>query len=347
MTSLFLHTENATDKLPTPKEIRDEFALSNENKSFIEQSRSTIRKILLGHDDRKLLIVGPCSIHDIGAAREYALEFQEVAKEVASHFFMVMRTYFEKPRTVLGWKGLLYDPDLDGSYDLAKGVRLTRQLLSELCDLQVPAASEFLEITTAHYFADLLSWGCIGARTCSSPPHRQLAASLNLPIGFKNTTDGSIENAVNGILSASTSHVFLGLDMAGEMVRIWAPGNPSCHIVLRGGESGPNYDAHSVMQAASACRVAGICNRVVIDCSHDNCDKRHLKQVNVFQSIVNRIAEGDQTIAGLMLESNLRGGSQVISPNLRYGVSITDPCLDWPTTRAIILESAAKSKLLA
>jgi len=342
MTLVSLTPEDFDGILPTPKELQEEIPLTAAHTSFIKESRTTIQKILDGLDNRKLLIVGPCSIHDVDAARDYAALFRELAEEVSEQFFMVMRAYFEKPRTIIGWKGMLYDPDLNGSHNLAKGIRLSRRLLAELTDMQIPTASELLEITTSHYYSEFLSWGCIGARTSSSPPHRQMAASLDFPVGFKNTTDGSIDNAVHGILSASTPHVFLGFSSSGKMARIQSEGNELCHIVLRGGYNGPNYDPKSVMDTVERCQQAGICDKLLIDCSHDNCEKRHLKQVSAFQMIVDQIAEGNQSIVGLMLESHLQGGSQPISSNLRYGVSITDPCLDWQTTRQVILQAASR-----
>lgn len=342
MTLVSLTPEDFEGILPTPKELREEIPLSEENAACIQKTRLSIQNILDGLDNRKLLIVGPCSIHDSSAALEYALRFRELSEEVSEQFLMVMRAYFEKPRTITGWKGMLYDPDLDGSHNLSKGIRLTRRLLADLAEMRIPAASELLEITTSHYYADFLSWGCIGARTSSSPPHRQMAASLDLPIGFKNSTDGCIDNAVHGILSAGMPHVFLGFSSSGKMSRIQSEGNKLCHMVLRGGYNGPNYDPKAVMKTAERCQQAGIRDKILIDCSHDNCEKRHLKQVSAFQAVIDQIAEGNQTVVGLMLESNLQGGSQPISNSLRYGVSITDPCLDWETTRQVILKAAAK-----
>jgi 3-deoxy-7-phosphoheptulonate synthase len=342
MTLVSLTPEDFESILPIPREFQEEIPLTEECRNFIKGTRLSIQNILDGLDNRKLLIVGPCSIHDISAARDYAFRFRELAEEVSEEFLMIMRTYFEKPRTITGWKGLLNDPDLDGTHKLAKGIRLTRSLLADLAEMRVPAASELLEITTTHYYCDFLSWGCIGARTSSSPPHRQLAASLDLPIGFKNSTDGCIDNAVHGILSAETPHVFLGFSPDGKMKRIQSKGNKLCHMVLRGGYNGPNYDPKAVMKTAERCQQAGIRDKILIDCSHDNCEKRHLKQVSAFQSVIDQIAEGTQTIVGLMLESHLYGGSQPISNNMRYGVSITDPCLDWETTRQMILKAASR-----
>lgn len=342
MTLISLTPEDFDNILPTPTELQKEIPLTEENAAFIHSSRLTIQSILDGLDERKLLIVGPCSIHDIESAREYASLFRELAEEVSDHFFMVMRAYIEKPRTIVGWKGLLYDPDLDSSHNLPKGIRFARRLYSELTEMRIPIASEVLELSTSHYYSDFISWGCVGARTSSSPPHRQLAASLMFPMGFKNSTDGNIDHAIHAVLSAGNPHVFLGFGSDGKMVRIQSEGNKLCHIVLRGGHEGPNYDSKSILETIEKCQQAGIRDKLIIDCSHDNCEKRHLKQVTVFHEVVDQVAEGNQYIAGLMLESHLHAGSQPISQNLRYGVSITDPCLDWSTTRQAILQAANK-----
>lgn len=342
MTLVSLTPEDFNYLIPTPQQLWEEIPITEERRQFIESSRKQVQKILDGLDNRKLLIVGPCSIHDTAVAIEYAGHFRELSKLVSKHFFLVMRAYVEKPRTITGWKGMLYDPDLDGSYNLTKGIRLARQLFAELTDMKIPIASELLEITTSRYFSDFLSWGCIGARTSSSPPHRQLASSLNFPVGFKNTVDGSTVNAIHGILSATNPHVFLGFSENGKISRIQSDGNPLCHIVLRGGYNGPNYHPKSIRETVERCQQAGICDKLLIDCSHDNCEKRHLKQVSAFQEIIDQIAEGNQHVVGLMLESNLYGGSQPLSPSLRYGVSITDPCLDWQTTRQAIIGAVDK-----
>lgn len=327
--------------LPTPQEVHTEIPRTPTHETFIDEARTTIQAILEGRDSRKLLIAGPCSIHDPESALEYAHHFKELATQVQNHFYLVMRAYVEKPRTITGWKGLLYDPDLDGSHNLAKGIRRARTLLSDLTDLRIPLASELLDGATAPYYADFLSWGCIGARTTTSPPHRQLASTLTLPIGFKNTTDGNVDHAIHGVLSARSRHTYLGLSHTGHIIRIHGKGNPHCHIVLRGGHDAPNYHPKSVLETVEKCEQAGIYPKVVIDCSHDNCEKRHLKQVAIFQDVIEQIAEGNESIVGLMLESNLLGGSQPISDILRYGVSITDPCLDWKTTHQLITSAAA------
>lgn len=333
--------ENDIFEVPSPEKIESEFPFKSSHAEFISRSRRSIKNILTGKDPRRFLIVGPCSIHDVKAAREYAEKFHELSKEVSDQFLLIMRAYFEKPRSILGWKGFLYDPDLDGSYNLAKGIRMTRELLIALTEMQIPLASELLEINTFHYVCDFLSWGCIGARTSISPPHRQLASSLNFPIGFKNTTDGNVENSIRAILSAQSPHVFLGPSKKGYLTRIQGRGNPDCHLVLRGGEKGPNYFACNLSSTKEKCQRAGISDRLVVDCSHDNCEKIYSKQTTVFQEIIQQIKEGNQNICGLMLESHLYSGAQSLSQNLKYGVSITDPCIDWNCTESLIKEAYA------
>jgi 3-deoxy-7-phosphoheptulonate synthase len=344
MTLISLETETFQDTLPNPEEVQQEIPLNKEHLAFVQQARETIEAILNGWDSRILLIVGPCSIHDPAAALEFGSKLRLLSEQIADRFFVVMRTYFEKPRSTLGWKGLIYDPDIDGSYQMTKGIRLARKLLSDLSDMGLSTGCELLEINTHHYFSDFLSWGCIGARTSSSPPHRQLAASLNLPIGFKNSTDGNIQNAIQGILAASAPHIYMGLSPSGQMVRIQAEGNPVCHVVLRGGEDGPNYHPQSIQTVVQKCQTAKVCTRIIIDCSHDNCSKKPEQQIEAFNSVMEQIIRGNHHIAGLMLESHLQRGSQEISFPLHYGQSITDPCLDWPTTEKMILTAYSQLK---
>lgn len=339
MTLLSLEQETLKSTLPTPEEIQKEIPCLDTHAAFVYQARETIEAILNGWDNRFLLVVGPCSIHDPVAALEYGRQLQQLAQHISDRFFLVMRTYFEKPRTIVGWKGMLYDPAIDGSYQMSKGVRQSRELLVELTEMGVPAGCELLEINTSHYYADLLSWGCIGARTCCSPPHRQLAAGLNMPIGFKNSIDGNIDHAIHGILSAATSHVYLGLSPTGHLTRIYADGNSACHVVLRGGILGPNYYPENIQNAVNKCKQAKICEKIMVDCSHDNCGKNPQQQAQVFCSLIQQILQGNRNIRGMMLESNLVEGSQDVSFPLRYGMSITDPCLDWSTTEHLILEA--------
>ncbi|MFZ0564923.1 MAG: 3-deoxy-7-phosphoheptulonate synthase [Chlamydiales bacterium] len=343
MTSLCLTSISINEAFPSPQELRAQIPCLEAHTHFVQKSRKTIEAILKGLDSRLLIVVGPCSIHDLESAREYAWRLSELASHVSDRFFLVMRTYFEKPRTSLGWKGFLYDPDLNGSHNLTKGIRLARQLLLELTDMKVPVGSELLEAITAPYYSDFLSWGCIGARTSASPPHRQLAASLNLPIGFKNSIDGNIKTPVHAVLSASRSHVFLGMANSGQIARIQAEGNPLCHVVLRGGGRKPNYDRESVLKTLLLCQQLNVCDKVMIDCSHDNSQGNYLNQVSVFKEVIDQLSENSSPIKGIMLESHLKEGSQPMVSPLSYGVSITDPCLDWETTRKIILEAYAQS----
>lgn len=327
------------DSLPSYKELKEQFLLLPEQQSFIQKSRQTVREILNGTDPRLLLIVGPCSIHDLDSAKEFALRLKQLAETVSSEFFLIMRIYCEKPRTSSGWKGFLYDPLLDGSHELQKGIQWTRQLLLELASIEVPTATEFLDPLTAFYFEDLITWGSIGARTASSQIHRNLASSLSMPIGFKNGIAGNISAAVNGALAASHPHTFMHICDNGKPTISRTSGNSDAHIVLRGGETGPNYDPLSVSEALTKLEQANLPPCLIIDCAHHNSGKKHDQQPIVFQSIIHQVLEGNGNIRGLMLESHLIGGSQSLSnppSNLIYGMSITDPCLDWLSTAQLI-----------
>ncbi len=339
MTLVSLEPDTLESALPVPEEIQQEIPLTSTHASFVRSSRDAIEAILNGWDTRLLLITGPCSIHDPDAALEYGRRLSKLADHVSDRFLVVMRTYIEKPRSILGWKGMLYDPAIDGTHQLVKGIRLTRKLLADLADLRIPTGCELLEINTAHYYTDLLSWGCVGARTSSSPLHRQMASNLNLPMGFKNSTDGNIDTAIHGILSAESPHVYMGLSPSGQMVRVQSEGNPLCHVVLRGSLQGPNYHPQAVQMAIQKCRQAQVCSKLMIDCSHDNCGKNPEQQERVFLSVVQQILDGNTHIAGMMLESHLNSGSQEIAFPLRYGVSITDPCMDWQTTERLVLQA--------
>jgi len=323
--------------IPSPAELLAEFPLTEKQNQFIHRARQEVQDALFHHRSRLLMIVGPCSIHDISSAQEYASRLADLTKEVSDTFVVVMRVYFEKPRTSLGWKGMIYDPFLDGTNAMANGLRLTRQLLLELADMGVPAAAEFLDPLSAHYFSDLITWGCIGARTSESQTHRQMASSLPMPVAFKNNTMGNIEVAVHGVLSAAIPHTFLGIDSQGKVCQQTSGGNPHCHIVLRGGENSPNYDPDSISEALDLLHKNSLPPKVLIDCSHDNSRRKHEQQVSVFQSIIHQIKEGEKGIRGLILESHLQGGQQPLeSDELRFGVSITDACLDWETTAKLI-----------
>lgn len=329
--------------LPSPCDIKQEIALKSHHFDFIHESRRQIANILDGQDDRLILILGPCSIHDLQAAKEYAANLHFLAKNVSKSFFIVMRTYFEKARTALGWKGLLYDPHLDGSHDIITGIRQARQLLLDLTDMQIPTATEFLDPISHRYLSDLISWACIGARTTESQVHRQFASGLPMPVAFKNNTSGNINAAVKGVLTASSPHAFFGIDEQGQASIIRTKGNKQAHIVLRGGANQPNYDAYSIEKALELLRKNHLSERLVIDCSHDNSARCPNKQKNVFESVIRQYLNGNSAIRGLALESNLFAGNQSIPDNkslLQYAVSITDPCLAWEETKSLILQNA-------
>lgn len=322
----------------TPYELRKRYPLLDEQLKFILQSRSKIHDILSGKDNRLILIVGPCSIHDPLGAQEYAKRLKKLSEEVKGSFFIIMRSYLEKPRTALGWKGLVHDPFLDGSYQMAKGFEIAREFLLYLAQIELPAACEFLDPPFSSYNSDLITWGCIGARTVTSQIHRQMASHLPMPIAFKNSTDGSIQNAVQGCLAATYPHTFLNLHEEGFLAIQHSKGNPSAHVVLRGGEKSPNYDQESIQHTLQLLRRAGLPERVLIDCSHDNCKKRHEFQKTIFNDVLKTTILG-YPVKGLMLESYLKGGNQPLKgslSDLSFGISVTDPCLGWEETEELI-----------
>lgn len=285
-------------------------------------------------DSRHLLIVGPCSLYDTEASLEYAYKLKGLQEKVKSSFLIVMRAYFEKPRTQLGWRGLMHDPSLDGSYNIPEGIRLTRKLLKKLVEIDMPLATEFLDATSPLYFEDMISWGCIGARTAASPFHRMMASNLKMPIGFKNTPDGNIETALEAIQVAKAPQTFIAPSSQGVMSIVNTPGNKQGHLVLRGGRLGPNYHKDIIRTALSQT------DRLIVDCSHDNSRKDPAKQMDVFKDVMHQIGSGETGIRGLMLESFLSLGNQIISHPLKYGVSVTDPCLDFESTQNMILQCA-------
>ena len=335
-----LHTEN----ILSPIELKKELPADSHHIEFVCKSRSQIANILDGHDSRLLLILGPCSIHDVKAAKEYARNLHSLAKSVSKSFFIVMRTYFEKPRTALGWKGMLYDPHLDNSNDIATGMRTCRRLLLELTEMGIPTATEFLDPLTPRYLGDLISWSCIGARTAESQIHRQFASGLPMPVAFKNGTSGSLDVAVNGIVASSIPHAFFGIDEHGQISIIRTKGNSHPHIALRGGENAPNYDAHSIGKLLELLRENHLPERLIVDCSHDNSNRCPNNQKEVFDSVIQQHLNGNTAIRGLAVESNLFFGSQRMpldKSRLQYAVSITDPCLDWEQTKELVLKNAA------
>lgn len=327
------------EQLPSYQELKSIFPLSSTQEQKITQDRQTVISILNGTDPRLLLIVGPCSIHDPASAKEYALKLKALAKSVESHFFILMRVYCEKPRTTTGWKGLLYDPHLDGSHAIETGIQLTRQLLLDIAEIGIPAATEFLDPLTTYYYEDLITWGSIGARTSSSQPHRQLASGLPIPIGFKNGIAGNISAALQGMISASHPHIYPGLNALGSPSVIRTSGNKNTHIVLRGGESGVNYDPCSVQKVIHRLNELHLPPRVVIDCSHQNSGKVHYRQAFPFRSAIEQVLKKNHMIRGIMLESHLFDGQQPHHSDrsfLSYGLSITDSCIGWEATVSLI-----------
>ncbi len=329
--------------LPAPSTLVAEIGPTQRQADFVIHTREAIAEILSGRDHRFLVVVGPCSIHDVQAGREYAERLAGLAARVSEQMLLVMRVYFEKPRTTVGWKGLIMDPALDGSCDIARGLHLARRFLSTVLDLGVPTATELLDPITPQYIADLICWSAIGARTTESQTHRQMASGLSMPLGFKNATNGSVLTAVNAIHAATQPQTFLGVSMSGVASAVSTSGNPSCHLILRGGDSGTNFGEGDVRQALTLLERMGLPPVVMIDASHANCAKDHQRQPSVFRDVIRQRAEGNAAIIGAMLESNLVGGSQRFprpTAELTYGQSITDPCIDWETTETLLVEAA-------
>ncbi|MBL9189187.1 MAG: 3-deoxy-7-phosphoheptulonate synthase [Opitutaceae bacterium] len=328
-----------TRPLPSPAALLAELPKTEAQAEFVTHARREIHRLIFTDDKRFLLIVGPCSIHDLDAGRDYARRLATLAREVSDRVMIVMRVYFEKPRTTVGWKGLVMDPHLDGSHDIAAGLRLGRSFLRDVLDLGLPTATEFLDPITPQYVADLVCWGAIGARTTESQTHRQMASGLSMPLGFKNGTDGSFQAAINAIKAASQPQTFLGINLDGAASAIVTSGNPACHVVLRGGAAGPNYSPAHITQTEQLLAKAGLPKAILVDCSHDNSAKKPELQPEVLRALLDQITAGNTSIMGAMIESNLGVGNQPFpqpKENLRYGVSITDGCIDWPTTEKLI-----------
>ena len=328
--------------LLAPAILSEEFPLSDSAARFVDGSRRAIEAIFSGTDARLMVVVGPCSIHDPIAAIQYAERLRRLSDRVSDRLLLVMRVYFEKPRTVVGWKGLINDPDMDGSYHINKGLRLARELLVEIAALGVPAGTEFLDTTFGQFYADLTSWGAIGARTVESQVHRELASGLSVPVGFKNRTDGNVQVAVEAILAARARHLFPSLTKEGAPAILETTGNPFGHLVLRGGGDGPNYQAAHVVNARALLAAAELPEALMIDCSHANSGKDPLRQADVVEDITTQINAGETAIRALMLESHLVEGRQEPGPELTFGQSITDGCLGWDRT-AILIEQLASS----
>jgi 3-deoxy-7-phosphoheptulonate synthase len=319
--------------------------LDAESAATIVAGRLAVEKVLSGEDARVLAVVGPCSIHDVDAARDYAGRLKALADRVADRLLVVMRVYFEKPRTTVGWKGLINDPHLDDSFDVAAGLRMGRGLLIEVARMGLPTATEFLEPITPQYIADTIVLGAIGARTTESPTHRQMASGLSMPVGFKNSTDGSLQAAIDAMQSARAPHSFLGIDNEGGTAVVSTTGNPWGVLMLRGGRSGSNYSPEVMREARERLEAAGLPPRIIVDCSHANSGKDHRRQSIVWRDVLEQRVAGDGSIVGMMLESNINPGSQPPARDraaLQYGVSITDGCIGWAETEELLLEAHAR-----
>ena len=335
------------DLLLTPAEIKSRFPITPRAEEFVLQSRATLQRILDRQDPRLFVIVGPCSIHDLRAARDYAQRLKQLAAAVEDTLFVIMRVYFEKPRTTVGWKGLINDPYMDDSFHIEEGLQMARSLLLELAEMGVPAGTEALDPISPQYFSDLITWYAIGARTTESQTHREMASGLSAPVGFKNNTDGSLDVAINAMVSVSRPHSFLGINHDGQCAIIRTKGNRYGHVVLRGGGGKPNYDSVTVALCEQALAAKKVSTNLVIDCSHDNSNKDPGLQPLVLNDGVHQILEGNQSLVGFMLESNINFGKQSIPADLsqlQYGVSVTDGCIDWATTEKILLEACNKLK---
>ena len=338
-----LHIASNTP-LPSPRQLCAEFAPTDKEAHFVASARHEIREIIFGDDNRFLIILGPCSIHDPQAGLDYARRLAGLAGELSDRLCVVMRVYFEKPRTTVGWKGLIMDPHLDGTCNIPEGLRLARRILRDVIDLGLATATELLDPITPQYIADLICWSAIGARTTESQTHRQMASGLSMPLGFKNGTFGHVQPAINAINAAMQSQTFLGVSEDGVASAVTTRGNPDCHIILRGGEDGPNYGADNVAETRDALEAAGLKPAIMIDASHGNCAKDHNRMPGVFREIVRQRAAGDASIIGAMLESNLVGGNQKVPQpldKLVRGQSITDACIDWETTEKLLREAHA------
>jgi 3-deoxy-7-phosphoheptulonate synthase len=342
-----------TTLLQSPDVITQEIPLTVRAAELVTGARKDVESVIHGRDRRLLVIVGPCSIHDPAAAIDYATHLSSLRERVSKELLIVMRVYFEKPRTTVGWKGLINDPHLDGTFDIPLGIRRARTLLRDLAEMGVPSATELLDPIIPQYIADLVTWTAIGARTTESQTHREMASGLSMPVGFKNGTDGSLGVAVNAMITASRQHSFLGIDGSGRVGVVRTAGNPNTHLVLRGGHQGPNYAPDAVFRASVNLRQAGINPRVLIDASHDNSGKNHERQPDVLSDVGGQVRGGSEHVLGVMLESNLVAGRQELrsKADLVYGQSITDACIDFPTTERVLLElanaAAARRPLVA
>ncbi|AUH02455.1 3-deoxy-7-phosphoheptulonate synthase [Pectobacteriaceae bacterium CE70] len=335
-----LNNINISDEqvLITPDELKAKFPLNDREQQAIAQSRSTIANIIHGRDDRQLIVCGPCSIHDTDAALDYARRLKTLSTELSDRLYIVMRVYFEKPRTTVGWKGLINDPYMDGSFDVEAGLHIARGLLLELVHMGLPLATEALDPNSPQYLGDLFSWSAIGARTTESQTHREMASGLSMPVGFKNGTDGSLGTAINAMKAASMPHRFVGINQGGQVCLLQTQGNADGHVILRGGKR-PNYSAQDVAECEKQMRDAGLKPALMIDCSHGNSNKDYRRQPLVVESIIEQIKAGNRSIIGLMLESNINEGNQSSEQprsQMHYGVSVTDACISWESTETLL-----------
>jgi 3-deoxy-7-phosphoheptulonate synthase len=333
--------------LPTPEEVKRALPLTERAEKTVLAGREAVRRILDHEDHRLFVVVGPCSIHDVEAAREYAARLKKLADEVSDTLLIIMRVYFEKPRTTVGWKGLINDPDMDDSFRIENGLYLARELLRELAELGLPTATEALDPITPQYLSDLITWTAIGARTTESQTHREMASGLSTPVGFKNATDGSLSVAINALHAASRPHHFLGINQSGHSAVFRTRGNRYGHMVLRGGGGHANYDSVSIAIAEKELTAAKLPLNIAVDCSHGNSNKDYTLQPLVAENCTTQIVDGNASIVALMLESNLNAGSQPIPQDLaqlKYGVSVTDACIDWPTTEKLLRDVRARLK---
>ncbi|WP_305080936.1 3-deoxy-7-phosphoheptulonate synthase [Pseudonocardia sp. WMMC193] len=339
--TLDAHRTVRMSPLLSPALLRDELPVDDRAASVVTRGRADVVDILDGRDDRLLVVVGPCSIHDPEAALDYAQRLAARAERLSGDLCVVMRTYFEKPRSTVGWKGLINDPGLDETFDVNRGLRTARRLLLDITALGLPVGCEFLDPITPQFLSDIVTWGSIGARTAASQVHRQLVSALSMPVGIKNGTDGDVQVAVDGIGAAAAPHVFMGINADGLAALVRTTGNPDAHVILRGGSAGPNHTAADVAATRDLLARAGLPQRVVVDASHGNSGKDHVRQAEVVREIAVRIEGGDTGVTGLMMESFLEAGNQPLSGELTYGKSITDKCMDWATTETLLDDLAA------
>ena len=330
----------AFERLDSPDAVKAKLPCPSQALATVRRGRDTVRAALTGADDRLVMIVGPCSIHDPAAAMDYAGKLADLRTELEDRLIVIMRVYFEKPRTTVGWKGLINDPHVDGSNDINTGLQIACRLLMEINALSLPCAMEFLDPIIPQYTADLVTWAAIGARTTESQTHREMASGLSMPVGFKNATDGDLQVALDAMVSARHNHAFVGIDGAGMTCVVRTSGNEDVHLVLRGGSSGPNYGPDDVAKAKAALNAPAGERRILVDCGHGNTNKDYTKIPEVFRAVLDQCRAGEKAILGMMVESNLRPGRQDQTDSLEYGVSITDPCIGWPTTEQLLREAA-------